>query len=131
MDGGTRKRLVVLISLFDGIGAAHVCLAWRVWHDGTMRKIVVIAEYASEIAEDPIKLRLFRRAKNAREYSRTSVMEIDDGGHRVPVASPRVELGDVRDVSAARLRKIVQTHGGNVDYVVIAGVCTSVRAARL
>ena len=117
------KREVVLISLFDGIGAAQVSLSFRVPFHSTTRKITVLAEYAAEIDENAIALRRFRRFKNDSEYVRTSEKTSlgADKRRRVAKASPRIELGDVRLITTTMLRSIVKEYGGNVDYIVVGG----------
>ena len=117
------KRKVVLISLFDGIGAAQVSLSFRVPFQSTTRKITVLAEYAAEIDENAIALRRFRRFTNESEYVRTSEKTSlgADKRRRVAKASPRIELGDVRLITTRTLRSIVEKYGGNVDYIVVGG----------
>ena len=117
-------RQGVLLSLFDGLGAAKVTLAKFVGDgNGNDKVLNVIHEYSWELLIPPVAVRHYRQCRGIGE-SRYDVGPPD-------ATRPSVKEGgatcfcthrsDVRSITEGTLRKIVATHGCEVDYIIIAG----------
>ena len=117
-------REVVLLSLFDGLGAAAVTLAKRVADGKGYDKVLnVVHEYSWELLIPPVAVRHYRQCRSILEYqfdvgppdaTRPSVKE----GGATCFCTHR---SDVRSITEGTLQKIVATHGCEVDYIIIAG----------
>ena len=117
-------REVVLLSLFDGLGAAAVALAKPVADgNGNDKVLNVIHEYSWELLIPPVAVRHYRQSRSILEYrfdagppdaTRPSVR---DGG----ATCFCTHRSDVRSITEGTLQKIVEAHGCEVDYIIIAG----------